>query len=75
MMMNIFVVVFSVMRPHILVRNKVLEKHFVIFSLYHEEGSSVFHRNAGNKVPKFSTINVYIKVTILFQKYRFLLTK
>jgi len=71
MMSNIHVVVFLVMRLHILVRNKLLEKHVAISSLYHEEGSSMFLRNVRNKVPKFSTINVYIKAKILFHKYLF----
>jgi len=75
MMVNIHVVVFLVMRFHILVRNKVLVKHVAISSVYHEGGRSIFLRNVGNKVPKSSTINVYIEVTILFHKYIFHLTK
>jgi hypothetical protein len=66
MVVNIHVVVFSVMGPHILVRTKALEKHVAIYSLYHEDESSMFLRNAGNKVPNFSTIHVYTQVTIFF---------
>jgi len=72
---NIHVVVFSVMGPHILVRTKVLEKHVATSSLYHVDGSSMFLRNVGYKVPNFSTINVFTEVTILFHKYRFHLKK
>ena len=75
MVVNIHVVFLSVMGPHILVRNKVLEKRVAISSVYHEDGSSMFLRNVGNKVPKFSTINVYMKETIFFHKYSFHLKK
>ena len=56
MVVKIHVVVISVMGPHRLLRNKVLEKHIAISSLYHEDGNSMFLRNVDNKVPNFSVI-------------------
>jgi hypothetical protein len=57
MVANSYVFVISVMEPHSLLLNKVLDKHVAISSLYHEDGVSMFLRNIRNKVPNFKVPN------------------